>query len=89
VGIIEPDGILNGSNKKDRNISTTSTIGKKERAYSTSIGSSGSSSMAGEYLKNNRYPPHVMPVTKLDATRKKEKSKSIVFVYYFNVSLLN
>ena len=37
VGIIEPEGIRNGSKTKDRITSTMSNTGKNEREYSTSV----------------------------------------------------
>ncbi len=39
VGIIESEGMRNGSNKKERMTSTRMMTGKNERAYSTAIGS--------------------------------------------------
>src|SRR4051812_15550503 len=44
VGIIEPDGILNGSARNERNTRISSSTGKNERAYSVTIGSRSASS---------------------------------------------
>ena len=46
VGTIELDGIRNGSNKNERTTNTTSSTGKNERAYSTTIGSDRCPSLA-------------------------------------------
>ncbi len=46
VGIIEPEGIRNGSTKNERKSSTARITGKNERAYSTRTGSLPSSSAA-------------------------------------------
>ena len=54
VGIIEPEGILNGSAIKDLNISTINTIGKNERAYSTNTGSCFTSKAWPCDLRNNK-----------------------------------
>ncbi len=39
VGIIESEGMRNGSNRNERISSTIRMTGKNERAYSTTIGS--------------------------------------------------
>src|ERR1700682_318484 len=39
VGIIESEGMRNGSNKNDRITNTNTMTGKNERAYSTATGS--------------------------------------------------
>ena len=39
VGIMESEGIRNGSNRKERITSTSRMTGKNERAYSTATGS--------------------------------------------------
>ena len=39
VGIIESDGIRNGSNRNERITRTSTITGKNERAYSTAMGS--------------------------------------------------
>jgi len=51
VGIIDADGILKGSNRKDRINRTTSRIGKKDLAYSTMTGSGPVSEEPSERLQ--------------------------------------
>jgi hypothetical protein len=81
VGIIDPEGMRKGSAKNDRSNNTINTIGKNERAYSTITGSFFSSKMRPFDLRNNKYPPQITPVTTVATKRKKEKSKSIIYIF--------
>src|SRR3569832_1929171 len=60
VGIIEPDGILNGSTRKERSANTTRITGKKLLAYSTSIGSLAS--LSRPRLRNSTSSSQMAPV---------------------------
>src|SRR5690606_9958073 len=71
VGIIEPDGIPNGPSTKPRRTRTTNSTGKNARAWSTTIGSLGSSRparCARRRAKNRRSSIQTRPVAKVSTT---------------------
>ncbi len=94
VGIIESDGMRNGSNRNERISSTIRITGKNERAYSTTTGSrtlSGAPPLAVTAatrcgLNSQLSTPQMTPVSTVAATRMKEKSKIIA---YFSLPTCN
>src|SRR5687768_12848604 len=78
VGIIDVDGIRNGSARKLRRISTMKMIGNSERAYSTSTGSTTSSPSAcisRRRLRNSSESSnHTTPVTAASTVRIRARS---------------
>ena len=81
VGIIESDGMRNGSNRNERITSTIRMIGKNERAYSTSTGSAGSAparlrAPGGAAGRPGRRAAQTRPVTRVATTSTNEKSKT-------------
>ncbi len=75
VGIIESEGMRNGSNRNERITSTSRMIGKNERAYSTTTGSraaaAGSPPAARTRAGRNTYAStaQTTPVTIVASTR--------------------
>src|SRR5918993_1639458 len=81
VGIIESEGIRNGSNRNERITSTIRMIGKNERAYSTTTGSRSvaTSPLAATTrcgLRTHASAAQIRPVTSVATTRMNEKSKT-------------
>src|SRR3954470_10986107 len=83
VGIIESEGIRNGSNRKERITSTIRITGKKDRAYSTTIGSRTGAGVAPDAvatctrcgLHSHASSPQITPVMRVATVRMNEKSK--------------
>jgi hypothetical protein len=82
---MEPDGILNGSNKKDLNNRTIRIIGKNDRAYSTMIGSLSFSSLRGFHKRMSA--SHINPVTTDARNKIVGKSKFIELPQVHNLDL--
>jgi hypothetical protein len=81
VGIIDPDGIRNGSIKNERKINTINITGKNERAYSTMIGSCVCLRAAKNIVSINQ----INPVIALAKTKIVGKSKVIITLYLKNI----
>src|SRR5262245_27947557 len=82
VGIIESDGMRNGSNRNERISSTIRMIGKKERAYSTITGSRSGALPARVPARCSRIgrkyqtsAAQMRPVTSVATTSANEKSR--------------
>jgi hypothetical protein len=71
VGIIEPDGILNGSTRNERSRNTTRITGKKLIEYSTHQGCLASFCLL--LLRKNRSTSQTIPVTDSSVNRKSAK----------------
>jgi hypothetical protein len=77
VGIIEPDGMRKGSNRKPRKIKTTSKTGKKDFEYSSKSGSEKALPFKSLVLfeeKNKLSISQINPVTTEASNRKNSKS---------------
>src|SRR5690606_16688858 len=81
VGIIEPDGMRNGSNRNERSSKTSNNTGKNDLAYSTTTGSltaAPSPARAARKRLNTRASRAQMsPVTKVATTRISAKSNGL------------
>jgi len=80
VGIIDPDGILNGSTKNERRRKTTRITGKKLREYSTIM---GSCSLGARFFLNiKESKSQIAPVTISAMIMNRAKSMSTPRVIY-------
>ena len=81
VGIIDPEGIRKGSNKKERMTKTNSRIGKNDFAYSTITGSRTGLPLAAsttrDRLKTNASKAQINPVPNVRTTSISAKSKLV------------
>src|SRR6185436_1393791 len=73
VGIIDPDGILNGSTRKERSRNTIRITGKKLIEYSTHQGCLSSFRLF--FLSTNLSSSQTSPVTSSSSSRKPAKPK--------------
>src|SRR5882672_20154 len=71
VGIIEPEGILNGSTRKERSKNTIRITGKKLIEYSTHQGCLASAGL--RFLREYLSKSHTSPVTASNRNRNKAK----------------
>src|SRR5487761_2130881 len=72
VGLIDDDGILNGSATNERSRNTTSRTGKNDFAYSTQIGSREPGARVAS--RNTRSASHARPVMEVRTNRMRAKS---------------
>src|SRR5882757_7321467 len=75
VGIIEPDGILNGSTRNERSRNTTRITGKKLIEYSTHQGCFASSFL--DFRKKSLSSSQTTPV--IASNRKRKRAKLTTF----------
>src|SRR5690606_10558637 len=82
VGIMEPEGMRNGSSRNERISRTRSRIGKNDFAYSTTIGSRTdeprASAASRPFFNTRLSKSQTSPVTNVATTRISAKSTSLV-----------